>query len=122
MPLLSSHQLRKDRALVCAEMKNPERQRCATVLLLLLLLLVLFARHAQVVRTAYDTTVEGQSVVPTRGFGDLYYKQKKDDGGNLLAPALQVKPGICFRNFLYSPFFFMCFLHAFVRAIYWSMN
>lgn len=44
----------------------------------------------QVVRTAYDDKVEGQSVVPTRGFGDLYYKQGKDDEGNLLPPAQQV--------------------------------
>ncbi|CAM9932737.1 unnamed protein product [Ectocarpus sp. 12 AP-2014] len=43
-----------------------------------------------VVRTAYDDKVEGQSVVPTRGFGDLYYKQRKDDDGNLLPPAQQV--------------------------------
>ncbi|CAM9661621.1 unnamed protein product [Ectocarpus sp. 4 AP-2014] len=43
-----------------------------------------------VVRTAYDDKVEGQSVVPTRGFGDLYYKQRKDDNGNLLPPAQQV--------------------------------
>ncbi|CAM9653002.1 unnamed protein product [Ectocarpus sp. 13 AM-2016] len=43
-----------------------------------------------VVRTAYDDNVEGQSVVPTRGFGDLYYKQRKDDDGNLLPPAQQV--------------------------------
>ncbi|CAN0095405.1 unnamed protein product [Scytosiphon promiscuus] len=45
---------------------------------------------AMVVRTAYDDKVEGQSVVPTRGFGDLYYKQRKGDDGKLLPPALQV--------------------------------
>lgn len=42
------------------------------------------------VRTAYDDKVEGQSVMPTRGFGDLYYKQRKGDDGLLLPPALQV--------------------------------
>lgn len=49
-----------------------------------------FRNLAQVVRTAYDKTVEGQSVVPTRGFGDLYYKQNKDGDGNLLPPEKQV--------------------------------
>lgn len=42
------------------------------------------------VRTAYDHTVQGQSVVPTRGFGDLYYKQRKGEDGKPLPPALQV--------------------------------
>lgn len=45
---------------------------------------------SMVVRTAYDSEVEGQSVMPTRGFGDLYYKQKKDGDGKLLSPGLQV--------------------------------
>lgn len=44
----------------------------------------------QVVRTAYDDKVQGQSVMPTRGFGDFYYKQKKDAEGNLLPPVKQV--------------------------------
>eukprot|EP00903_Cladosiphon_okamuranus_P016151 g14906.t1 len=43
-----------------------------------------------VVRTAYDHTVQGQSVMPTRGFGDLYYKQRKGKEGKLLPPAEQV--------------------------------
>ncbi|CAN0388307.1 unnamed protein product [Ascophyllum nodosum] len=46
--------------------------------------------ESMVVRTAYDGKVEGQSVMPTRGFGDLYYKQRKDADGNLLPPAEQV--------------------------------
>ncbi|CAM9110994.1 unnamed protein product [Ascophyllum nodosum] len=46
--------------------------------------------ESMVVRTAYDGKVEGQSVMPTRGFGDLSYKQRKDADGNLLPPGEQV--------------------------------
>eukprot|EP00752_Nemacystus_decipiens_P018590 g16668.t1 len=45
---------------------------------------------SMVARTAYDDSVQGQSVVPTRGFGDLYYKQRKGEDGTLLPPAEQV--------------------------------
>lgn len=52
----------------------------------------------QVVRTAYDDKVQGQSVMPTRGFGDFYYKQKKDVEGHLLPPVKQVHR----QGFIYS--------------------
>ncbi|CAM9986794.1 unnamed protein product, partial [Choristocarpus tenellus] len=42
-------------------------------------------KDAEVARTAYNQEVKGQSVVPTRGFGDFYYKQRLD-----LPPAKQV--------------------------------
>lgn len=47
------------------------------------------------VRIAYDNTVQGQSVVPSRGFGDLYYKQRKGEDGKLLPPAMQVCLRMC---------------------------
>ncbi|CAN0479744.1 unnamed protein product, partial [Discosporangium mesarthrocarpum] len=35
-------------------------------------------RQSKVLRTSYSGEVQGQSVIPTRGFGDFYYKQRKD--------------------------------------------
>lgn len=59
-----------------------------------------FYPSIQVVRTAYDSKVEGQSVVPSRGFGDFYYKQKRGRDGHLLPPEKQVAKHSLFLVFV----------------------
>lgn len=34
-------------------------------------------------RTSYDGNTDGTSLSPSRGFGDLFFKQKRDADGNL---------------------------------------